>query len=139
MKVKNLIQTCDACPSQWEFTTDENRPVYVRYRRGYLSVYVGGPDKGIDSALDGVEVVGERIGDAYDGVLDWSEVESRIKDINIFKQPKCPSCQSTRVSGRYAPMWVKYCPIQKCYDCGYDFKVNQITGEVIKQEKHKPC
>lgn len=34
IEINNLKQTCAACPAQWEFTTFEDRPVYVRYRWG---------------------------------------------------------------------------------------------------------
>ena len=52
-------------------------------------------------------------------------------------KPKCPLCQSTRVDGRYAAMWVKHCPVQTCHDCGHKFNVNMVTGEVIKREVSK--
>ncbi len=51
IRVKNVKRTCHACPSQWEGTTDDGKPVYARYRWGFLRVEVNS------------EVVfGERIG-----------------------------------------------------------------------------
>ena len=37
-KLKELKQTCFACPSQWEGRTTDGRFVYVRFRHGRLSV-----------------------------------------------------------------------------------------------------
>jgi len=38
LRVVRLSQTSPACPVQWEGRTSDDRPVYVRYRFGYLSV-----------------------------------------------------------------------------------------------------
>lgn len=51
----HLVQTCDACPSQWDAETDDGRPVYIRYRWGFLSVRVA--PVGGDPVL-GAEIVG---------------------------------------------------------------------------------
>jgi hypothetical protein len=83
MKVKNLIQTCGACPSQWEFDTDGNRRAYVRYRGGYLSVRISLPGGDTMGAVTGYEVLGQNIGGSLDGVLEWEEVAKRIKHIQI--------------------------------------------------------
>lgn len=85
MKILNLVQTCKFCPSQWEFVTDDNRPVYVRYRWGYLSVRIGQPDENIQNAVGGTEIYGERIGDSFDGYITWDKIFDRIKDIDISK------------------------------------------------------
>ena len=74
MEVKDLKQTCSACPSQWEFRTFENRPVYVRFRWGYLSIRLGPPNGDIDSAVGGQEIYGEQLGGGLDGVIGWDEV-----------------------------------------------------------------
>lgn len=38
INIIDIQQTCSACPSQWDFVTDDNRIGYVRYRWGGLSV-----------------------------------------------------------------------------------------------------
>jgi hypothetical protein len=81
MKIADLTQTCSACPSQWEFTTDGDRNAYVRYRWGYLSVRISKEPGG--DAVRGIEILGRQIGDEWDGVLDWSVVEKLIKPIHI--------------------------------------------------------
>ena len=55
MRVRELKQNC----SEWEFRTFQNRPVYVRYRHGYLSIRIGEPDGGIWSAVHGRRLYGE--------------------------------------------------------------------------------
>jgi hypothetical protein len=36
----DLEQTCSACPSQWQGYTSEGKELYIRFRHGYLAVYV---------------------------------------------------------------------------------------------------
>jgi len=36
IKIKNLIQTCGGCPSQWEGEDIDGNYVYIRYRWGTL-------------------------------------------------------------------------------------------------------
>ena len=82
IEVKNLEQTCIACPSQWEFRTFDNRPVYVRYRWGNLSVRVGAKDAIMyDAVMYGHEVVREPIGDSFDGFIEWEDVVERLYPI----------------------------------------------------------
>ena len=87
MKIQKLIQTSSSCPSQWEFTTDNNRPVYVHYRWGYLSVCVGEPNTDIESAVTGIEIYREQIDrSGRDAEIDWKEVEEKVKDIDVEEQ-----------------------------------------------------
>jgi len=76
VKIKDLIQTCSACPSQWEARTEtDNRPVYIRFRWGYLSIRVGEPGKAIEDAVQGREIYGAELGkDEWNGVIGWEEV-----------------------------------------------------------------
>jgi hypothetical protein len=74
MKIKNLIQTCRVSPSQWEASTTDNRPIYIRYRWGYLSINVGPIDGSIDDAIMGEEVYGAQLGGELDGEIDWEKV-----------------------------------------------------------------
>ena len=84
MLINGLVKTCEACPSQWEFLTDDGRLAYARYRWGYLSVRVSEkPTDDIYDAVNGVEVYGEQISDAYDGFIEWKDVKEKIEDIEI--------------------------------------------------------
>ena len=79
MKIENLVCTCEACPSQWEANTDDGRGVYIRYRWGYLSIYVS--SKPGQHGLEGKEVFGAVLGDDLDGVIGWNEVSPIIENI----------------------------------------------------------
>jgi hypothetical protein len=84
MEVVDLVQTCGSCPSQWEARTEDNRPVYVRYRWGYLSVVVGEPGETINQAINsGVEIVGEQLGGEYDGTLSWHRVARLLDPLDL--------------------------------------------------------
>lgn len=85
MKIKDPVQTCTACPAQWQGQTEDDRPVYVRYRWGYLSVKVGPPGGDSWSAVGGVRVYGEQIGDEYDGSIGWRDVRDRIKPLRLSR------------------------------------------------------
>jgi len=83
MKILGLKQTSDACPSQWEFRTDEDRPSYVRYRWGWLSVCCGPPGGTMREAARGTQVVGVRLGNGLDGVIAWEVVVRHIQDLDV--------------------------------------------------------
>jgi hypothetical protein len=40
--VKIITETCSACPYQLEGFTEDDQEIYVRYRWGTLTIYVGG-------------------------------------------------------------------------------------------------
>ena len=78
--VRDLKQTCTGCPSQWEArTVDDDRPVYIRYRYGYLSVDVGPPGGSVFDAIDAGmkdgEYMGAQIGQEWDGFISWPQVQ----------------------------------------------------------------
>ena len=37
-KIRRCVQTCGACPSQWDLWTIEDRYIYIRYRWGHFTV-----------------------------------------------------------------------------------------------------
>lgn len=86
IKITKYRQTCIACPTQYECRTDDDRPVYIRYRWGYLSVRIG--DKGMDvmNAVDGQEIYGQQIGNDLDGLIDLREIKKLTKDVIIWEK-----------------------------------------------------
>jgi len=93
VKLTSLTQTCGACPSQWEGrATNDDRPVYIRFRHGRLSIRIGPPGDTMDSAVGGIEIYHEYIGGQHDGQIDWPEVEKRVRrldaDIVIAERAK---------------------------------------------------
>ena len=83
MLLKELRQTCEACPSQWEGTTEDERPIYVRYRWGHLSIRIGNPGESIEAAVGGAELVSEQLGDELDGYIDEDKVLRIIAGIEV--------------------------------------------------------
>ena len=63
IKVTRVVQTCRACPSQWDAWTPNGNYVYIRYRYGHLTVDV-----------DNSPVFSAVVGDRLDGSMTWDEV-----------------------------------------------------------------
>ncbi len=66
MMIKNLIQTCLACPSQWNAETEDGKTVYIRFRWGQLTVSVGNDMK---AALNSKPIFDKEISDDLDGFI----------------------------------------------------------------------
>lgn len=76
IKVKTVQQTCEFVPSQWEGHTEDGRPIYARYRHGYLAVSIGNIGGTIDDAIkSGKRVVGRAIGHPLDGVMAYKDLK----------------------------------------------------------------
>ena len=77
MKLKNIIQTCHSCPSQWEGEIEDGRNIYIRYRWGYLSIYLSyNPG---EPALAGELIYDRQLGDGLHGSILFYEIEPIIK------------------------------------------------------------
>lgn len=73
--VKEIEQTCEVCPSQWEGITDDDRCIYIRYRWGFLSVRIGSPgDKSEFAGVRGKGILRKQLGDSYEGILSYKEL-----------------------------------------------------------------
>lgn len=70
VELKEITQTCYACPSQWEGITVDGEAVYIRYRWGRLRI-----------DLDHETVFEQDMGDELDGYLDWEEVEDILEEL----------------------------------------------------------
>jgi len=81
IKVKEIIQTCPACPSQWEGVTDDGRPIYIRYRWGSLSVSIGEKGGDVTSAVRGEVILGKELGEGLDGSLEYSKLREVVKNV----------------------------------------------------------
>lgn len=66
------MQTCSACPSQWEGTDIFGNEVYIRYRWGYLTIQVANSSE--DSVYSTNPVYESEKGDGLDGVLSTSDL-----------------------------------------------------------------
>lgn len=84
VKVVEIKKTCDALPAQWEGTDEEGRPVYVRYRWGFLWIGVGKKGEDINSAVDGQEIFGKEIGKSLDGIMSYDGLRAVTAGIIEF-------------------------------------------------------
>jgi hypothetical protein len=83
--VKEIEQTCEACPSQWEGYTDDGRSIYIRYRWGFLSVRIGSPsDKSEFAGVRGKEILNKQLGDSYHGFLSYEDLAKATSEIIQF-------------------------------------------------------
>lgn len=87
--VEACEQTCEWVPSQWEGSTPDGRPIYVRYRHGYLSVRAGQVGQTIEDAVrSGQEVVGRAIGDAFEGVMTYEDLRRYTRGLVTWPRKK---------------------------------------------------
>jgi hypothetical protein len=87
MKVKKIVETCSACPAQWEGSLDDGRAIYIRYRFGYLSIRVSpDPTDDIMKAVETEEVFGTDYGGVWDGCMDLATVSKLSKSLFDWSQ-----------------------------------------------------
>ena len=70
IEVKEIDQTCIACPSQWEGTTVDGEELYIRYRWGMLRI-----------DLDGETIFEQQLGDGLDGWIEWEDIENILEEL----------------------------------------------------------
>jgi hypothetical protein len=82
MKIKNVVQTRAACPSQWDAMTEDNRSVYIRYRWGNFSVEVC-EEIGFHEYGNGdwVFIFDQEIGNSLDGYMTDEQMLEIIDQI----------------------------------------------------------
>lgn len=89
MKVKSIIKTCAACPSQWEGHLEDGRMFYIRYRWGWLTAEVSNkPTNNVSDAIRvGPPVFESEIGETgWEGDMSTCEMKDRIKDVFDFSE-----------------------------------------------------
>lgn len=77
-KIIKLEKTSESCPTQWIFETEDKCEGYIRYRFGYLNIYLSKPDK-IMRYDKGDMILWMSIGDDLDGVLSDERVFYALK------------------------------------------------------------
>jgi len=81
-KVTNIVETCFACPSQWEGKTEDGHTIYIRYRWGHLSVRVSySTSEDISDAVMGKEIISLSYGDGMSGVMSYEELKYLCRDV----------------------------------------------------------
>ncbi len=73
--VTRIVNTCTACPSQWEGVTSDNRRVYIRYRHGGLRIGIGHTQ---NEAVADDTTYTAHLGDEYG--MDYDELRQLAPD-----------------------------------------------------------
>ena len=77
-----------ASPSQWEGKTENNQPVYIRYRYGCLGIGLGERDQGLDDAVENEMSDNAyfyiQVGEEYDGWMSEKELARITKEVLDF-------------------------------------------------------
>ena len=87
MEVTEIIQTCGACPSQWEGSLKDGRMFYARYRWGVLTIELSKqPTNDVYMAMgeDGNLIYNEQLGDGLDGVLGQAELVEKMEECGFI-------------------------------------------------------
>src|SRR4051812_48759276 len=80
LRTVDFVQTCGACPSQWQAEATEDHPaVYIRYRWGSLSISTG---RTIHEALMAEPIFYVQHGDDLDGFIELEEVLRLFEQVN---------------------------------------------------------
>ena len=84
LKVKALINTCLAFPSQWEGVLEDGRAIYIRFRWGRLTVSAGAS---VDDAIMNHEgnILAVDVGGPTDGMMDERELEIHTREVLSFR------------------------------------------------------
>jgi len=80
MNIIKLIETCSACPTQYEGLTDNGKIVYIRYRWGCLTVGVG---ETLKEALVNT-ILYKHIGDEFDGFISLENLKKELNKHSIY-------------------------------------------------------
>ena len=73
VRVRKLTDMRTSCPAQWTAETFHGEDVYIRYRWGWITVYVGGKD-----------IYTKKCGADYAGTMDTKEMKRVLK--NVIKE-----------------------------------------------------
>ena len=81
-QIKELKQTCFACPSQWEGKLSDGRMIHIRYRWGHLSIRISEkPTDDIMEAVDGKLLLEKDVSEnPFDGYMDWFTMMNYLKE-----------------------------------------------------------
>lgn len=85
--VTKVVQTCHACPAQWNAETSTGDHLYVRYRWGWLQIGAGPThEAAVTAAMEmggpGVTLVSRQLNaDQYDGYLSYGRLKDATHDL----------------------------------------------------------
>jgi hypothetical protein len=80
-----LKQTSSVAPAQWEGTLDDGRAFYAHYRRGQLSVGLGGDiDEAIRNSFPADALLIKQLGPELDGAMDLMQLRAHLYGLLEF-------------------------------------------------------
>lgn len=81
MQIVRIVQTCWACPSQWEGFMADGQVFYIRFRHGNISVYVDP----MDPLKDDAPIIDERYVSPYgcEGCMGYAELRRFLSSRGI--------------------------------------------------------
>lgn len=74
IRLERIVQTCSACPSQWDAWDKEGQRYYIRYRFGSLTVDKVPEDLDNSSILDWKNIFTQEIGGEWDGEMSLDDM-----------------------------------------------------------------
>jgi len=82
IKIREIVQTCRACPSQWEAMTEGGEFLYFRYRWGCLRIEKApAPDRMWDDTGVTEDVFFHDFDDPYHGEMTYKRLREVTADI----------------------------------------------------------
>ena len=74
MRLYNIMRTTCACPSQWQGVTEDERPVYMRYRGGLFEIRIGPIGGDVGEAVRADSVYECDVGGGFDGYMTCDDM-----------------------------------------------------------------
>jgi hypothetical protein len=87
IKITKILNHGGSCPFQIDASSNDDRMIYGRYRRGRVRVYVGeAGDLSEDAGVDGQLIFSNMIGDEFDGYMTLEEFKNNTKTVLDFSE-----------------------------------------------------
>ena len=84
LKIKRIVNTCTACPSQWDAELEDGTFAYFRYRYGTLRCGIGNSEWDAVEGKLGSYVL--KIGEELDGCMTYEQLISHFRDTFEFPE-----------------------------------------------------
>ena len=82
--IVKIIETCSACPSQWDMWDAKGNYYYVRYRWGWLQV---------DQGEVGNAIYGDQLGDNLDGTMSMDVMIEKLQNTKLLDFSESVICE----------------------------------------------
>ena len=89
ISIARIVQTCEACPSQWEGFFDDGRAFYIRFRWGHLRMTVHASDPMSTEAESVLHWDDDSEG--WNGKMTYDELRLRLLDAGVLTPPEMES------------------------------------------------